>query len=120
MPVRPVNLNLCAERQIGQVGQVIGKESLFHPIHAQLEAIAIGRRSDGIGACLHLAVGVFGHRGNKLTGAIREALKPVDDEDEVVALRNFGDAGFFFKTSGKERSGQGSSRWGRDGARRTG
>jgi hypothetical protein len=72
--------------------------------------VALGRRSDGIGAGLLLALGVIGHGGNKLAGGIRKALKLVQNKDEVVALRQFGDAFFSFKTSGMEIKGQGSSR----------
>ena len=110
VPVRPVYLNLGADGQVGQVGQVIGKEAFLHPVHAQFKDILAGRRRDRIGASLHLALRVLGHGGDELAGGILKALKLVDDEHEVVALRNFRDAVFTFKTRGIKFTGQGISR----------
>ncbi len=115
MPVRPVNLDFGADGQIGQVGQVIGKEAFLDPVHAQLKAVAAGRRCYGVGAGLHLALRVLSHGGDKLAGSIGKALQLVDDKYEVVALCNFRDADFAFKTRGIKFTGQGSSRWERDG-----
>ncbi len=115
VPVRPVDLNLGADGQIGQVGQVIGEEAFLHTVHAKLKAVADGRRSDGVSAGLHLALRVLSHGGDKLAGSIGKALQLVDDKNEVVALCDFRDADFAFETRGIKFTGQGFSRWGRDG-----
>jgi len=51
---------------------------------------------------LLLAVGIFGDGGDELAGCERETLDAFDDELEVVALGNLGDADFLFKTCGQK------------------
>jgi hypothetical protein len=58
-----------------QVGQMIGEESAFDTVHAQLKAIGFGGRCNGVGAGLLLAFVVLGDGGDKLAGAVGKALK---------------------------------------------
>ena len=90
--VRPVDLNGAPRGQIGEVGEVIGKESAFYPVDAQVEAILACGRGDGIGAGLLLPSAVGGDGGNELPGYVRKAFQLIDDEIEVVALGDFRDA----------------------------
>ena len=105
--MRPVNLDLGADGQIGKVGQVIGEKTFFDPVHAQLKAVAHGCRSDRVSAGLHLALRVLSHGGDKLAGSIGKALQLVNDKDEVVALCDFRDADFAFETRGIKFTCQG-------------
>ncbi len=89
MPVRSVNLDCCADGQIGQIGQMVREEALFNAVDAQFEAIAAGRRGNRVGAGLHFALGVLGHGRDKLASGEGEALKFVQNKLEVVALRRF-------------------------------
>ena len=75
-----------APSQVGQVGQVIGKEAAFDAVDAEVEAVAAGSRGNGVGAGLLLAVAVLGHRGDELSGGEGKALKLIEDELEVIAL----------------------------------
>ena len=83
---------------------MIGEESLLHAVHAQLKFVAAGRRADRVGAGLLLAFGVEGHAGNELPWGERKARQLVDDEVEVVALGNFGDALFACQSCSKQFS----------------
>ena len=105
----PMDLNGTAGLQVSKVGQVVGKEAAFHAVDAKVEAVAVGRRCDGVGTGLLLAVGVSGDGGDELAGCERETLDAFDDELEVVALGNLGDADFLFKTCGQKLAGQGVS-----------
>ena len=111
MTVRPVNLDGGTDGEIGQIGQVIGEEAFFDPVDAELKAVAIGGRGDGVGAGLHLAVLVRRYGGNELAWGVGKALNPVDDEFEVVALGYFRDAVFACKTCGVKLTCQGVSRF---------
>ncbi len=93
-----MHLYRSTRRQIGQIGQVVGKEPTLHPIHAQVKSIRTGRRRNRIGAGLLLPLGVLGHGGEKLPRYEGKALQLVDDEVEVVALGDFGDAHLAFET----------------------
>ena len=55
--VRSVDLNGAAGRELGEIGEVIGKEPIGHAIDAKLEMVCVGCGSDGVGTGLLLAVG---------------------------------------------------------------
>ncbi len=98
MPVRPVDLHDSARSQIGEIGQVVGEKAALHAIDAQVKAITAGRRRDGIGARLLLALRIGGHSRDKLSGDERKTIQFIDDKIEVVALGDFGDANLAFET----------------------
>ena len=60
VPVRAMDLDRAADRQVGQVGEVVGEEAVFDAVDAQVEAVLSGGGRDGVGPRLLLAVGVFG------------------------------------------------------------
>ena len=78
----------------GQVREAIGKEASLNPIQAEIEAIAVGRRSKRISAGLLLALGVLFHSRNKLTGSEWKILQLIDDEFEMKTLRRLRNALF--------------------------
>jgi len=51
-----------------QVGQVVGKEAILHPVHAEIKALAVLGRGQRISAGLLFAVGVLRYGGDELAG----------------------------------------------------
>ena len=87
--VRAVYLDRGANREVGQIGQMIGKEAVFYAIDAKLKAVSDGRRSDGISARLLLTVLILCHSGDELSGLVWKIFDALDLKQEVVALGNF-------------------------------
>jgi hypothetical protein len=87
--MRSMNLDGATDRQVGQVGQIVGKEALLDAVHAKLKFVAVGRRGQRVGAGLQLAVGVQRHTADKLARRKGKAFQLVEDKAEVVALGNF-------------------------------
>ena len=72
-----------------QIGKVIGEEPILNAVHAQLEFVSAGRRSNRVSARLLLAVLVWRYRRNKLAGKIVETVAAFNFKHEVIALCNF-------------------------------
>ena len=89
MAVAPVDLDGCATRQIRQLGQVIGEESVFDAVHAQLKAVEMRGRRNRVGACLLFARVVWRHGRHKLAGLVMEIFHSLHGKYEVVTLGNF-------------------------------
>jgi len=89
--VGAVNLDGAAGRQFGEIGEVVGEESLGHAIDAEFEVVDVGGGSDGVGAGLLLAVGIGGDGGDELAGDEGEGFQFVENEIEVVTLGRFRD-----------------------------
>src|ERR1700758_4007251 len=117
MPMRSVDLHNSARRQIGKIGQVVGKKASLHTIDTQIKTIAAGCRCNRIGAGLLLALRVLGDGGDKLPSDEGKAIQFVDDEVEVVALGDFGDAHLAFETRRIKLTFQGNSPRQKDEAR---
>jgi len=109
--VRSMYLDGSTHGQVGEVGEMVGEETAFDAVGAEVKAVAAGRRCDGVGAGLQFAVRVFCDGGNELAGREGETLHAVEDELEVVALGHLGDADFFLKTCGIKLTCQGGSRF---------
>ena len=92
--MRPVNLDRRAHGQVGQVGQVIGKEALLHPVDAQLKAVAAGSRAQWSRRASAACRSRPRHGRNELAGKVVEVIAPFDLKHEVIALGNFRDAFF--------------------------
>ena len=89
--VGSVDLDGAAGRQVGEIGEVVGKESLGHAVDAKLEVVGVGCGGNGVGAGLLLAVGISGDGGDELAGDEGKGLEIVENEIEVVALGRFRD-----------------------------
>jgi len=86
----------------GRSARWLEKKPLLDPVHAQLKAIAVGRRGHRVGAGLLFAFIVRRHAGNKLAGDEGKALQLVENEVKVIALGNFADALFACKACCKK------------------
>jgi hypothetical protein len=51
-----------------EIAQQVGEEPTLHAIHAHVESITVGRRSDRVRASLLLAGRVVSQEGHKLSG----------------------------------------------------
>ena len=100
VPMRPVNLDRSARRQIGEVGKMIRKEPVLDTVHAKIEVVAAWRRRNRVGARLLFAILVGCDGRNKLARRKGKVLHAVDGKVEVVALGDFRDADFLLKTRG--------------------
>jgi len=95
--MRPVDLD-CVP--FGQVDEVIGEETAFDAVDAEVKAIAVGGRGDRVGPGLRFASGIGSYSRDELAGGEGKVRQLVDLKFEVVALGYFGDTGFFFEAGG--------------------
>jgi hypothetical protein len=70
-----------------QIGKAIGKEAALDAVEAKVKPIGARRGGQRVGARLLVAGAVLSHGGDELAGDEGEGFEVVEDEFEVVSLR---------------------------------